>query len=175
MATLMVGGGLLVFHALRAIDDVGCWSGGPADLLAARCSPWLPGGGLYAPPAACATHPLEAVCSVVPSRTLRPCNGTDSTPAAFAPCLVCVCAVLTFFFLCAAWKDKKDGTQVIAADRYLEPYADSLRYRYVILWHGARVIQRIGFFTVGVPFLFGILGVCGSCLPCLACACELGI
>lgn len=32
----------------------------------------------------------------------------------------------------AAWKDKKDGTQVIAADRYLEPHADSLRYRYVL-------------------------------------------
>ncbi|KAK1863111.1 hypothetical protein I4F81_005674 [Pyropia yezoensis] len=29
-----------------------------------------------------------------------------------------------------AWKDKKDGTQVIAADRYLEPHADSLRYRF---------------------------------------------
>lgn len=30
----------------------------------------------------------------------------------------------------AAWKDAKDGTACIRDDRYLEPYADSLRYRY---------------------------------------------
>lgn len=30
----------------------------------------------------------------------------------------------------AAWKDNKDGTACIRDDRYLEPFADALRYRY---------------------------------------------
>ena len=34
-------------------------------------------------------------------------------------------------FYVTAWKNKKDGTRVIADDPYLEPFQDSLRYRYV--------------------------------------------